>query len=244
MIRAAIAGLFALAPATSGAAPCVAVDFDGKSYTVCTADPARDEIRLWLRGRDGTILGTFDRVDEMLAERGERLAFAMNGGMYHEDRRPVGHFRDPDREEMRVVTGAGPGNFGMVPNGVLCIGDGDVAIHETTAYAAAAPECRYATQSGPLLVRDGALHPRFKPQSQSRFIRNGVGVDTAGRAVFAISDEPVNFHEFARLFRDALDAPNALYLDGNVSRLYAPGIRRHDIGLPMGPIVGMAVPRD
>ena len=32
----------------------------------------------------------------------------------------------------------------------------------------------------------------------------------------------VNFHDFGRLFRDRLGVPNALYLDGKVSRLHAP----------------------
>jgi uncharacterized protein YigE (DUF2233 family) len=94
-----------------------------------------------------------------------------------------------------------------------------------------------------MLVIDGALHPRFLPDSGSRYIRNGVGVSEDGkRAVFAISDAPVTFHEFARLFRDALNLPNALYFDGKVSRLFAPGIGRDDIGFPMGPMVGLVAP--
>ncbi|HSF63629.1 MAG TPA: phosphodiester glycosidase family protein, partial [Paracoccaceae bacterium] len=77
----------------------------------------------------------------------------------------------------------------------------------------------------------------------SRNHRNGVGVSADGaRAVFAITARPVNFHVFARLFRDGLGLPQALFLDGQVSRLYAPAIRRNDFGLPMGPIVGLAVP--
>ena len=41
---------------------------------------------------------------------------------------------------------------------------------------------------------------------------------------------------------DVLGTPNALYLDGSVSRLYAPALGRHDIGFPMGPILGVAAP--
>jgi uncharacterized protein YigE (DUF2233 family) len=82
------------------------------------------------------------------------------------------------------------------------------------------------------------------PGSDSTYIRNGVGVSADGsRAVFAISNEAVNFHAFARLFRDDLGLPNALYFDGNISRLYAPGLDRHDAGFPMGPIVGTVVPQ-
>ena len=49
--------------------------------------------------------------------------------------------------------------------------------------------------------------------------------------------------EMPELFRDALDLPDALYFDGKISRLYAPALRRSDFGLPMGPIVGLAVPK-
>ena len=95
-----------------------------------------------------------------------------------------------------------------------------------------------------MLVIGGKLHPKLLPESDSEYIRNGVGVSSDGsRAVFAISDQPVTFHRFARLFRDHLGLRDALYFDGNISRLYAPELGRHDGGFPMGPIVGTVVPR-
>jgi len=93
-------------------------------------------------------------------------------------------------------------------------------------------------------VIDGELHPRFLQQSDSLYIRNGVGTSADGqRAVFAISNERINFHAFASLFRDVLMTPQALYFDGNISRLYAPGLERYDAGFPMGPIVGSVAPK-
>lgn len=81
--------------------------------------------------------------------------------------------------------------------------------------------------------------------SPSKRIRNGVGVSDDGRTVhFAISDVPVNFHHFGRLFRDRLGTRNALYFDGNVSRLYAPGLVRVDLGIPLGPMVGTSIRDD
>ena len=94
-----------------------------------------------------------------------------------------------------------------------------------------------------MLVIDGALHPRFLPRSNSRFIRNGVGVSADGtEVIFAISNERVNFDHFGRLFRDHLKTPNALYFDGKVSRLFAPELGREDLGFPLGPMVGVVVP--
>jgi len=113
---------------------------------------------------------------------------------------------------------------------------------ESRAYAADPPACRHATQSGPMLVIDGALHPRFLAESTSLNIRNGVGVDATGtRAYFAISNDMVNFHQFGRFFRDYLGVANALYLDGRVSRLYAPDYGRNDFGFWLGPILGTVI---
>ena len=214
------------------------------AYTVCEA-PAEADLRLWLTGPDGRPMGTFDRVREQLESAGHTLAFAMNAGMYHPDRAPVGLYIEDRQQNTPVVTSAGPGNFGMLPNGVFCITDTGFGVPETVGFTENPPDCRYARQSGPMLVIEGDLHPRFLPDATSRFVRNGVGVSANGEtAWFAISAQPVTFHEFAGLFRDALGAPNALYFDGRVSRLYAPELERDDTGFPMGPIVGLVVPVD
>ena len=87
------------------------------------------------------------------------------------------------------------------------------------------------------------IRDRFLPTSDSLYRRNGVGVSADGsRAVMVISNTAVNFHAFARFFRDELGLPNALYLDGSISRLYAPQLNRHDGGFPMGPILGVVGP--
>ncbi|HIF78817.1 MAG TPA: hypothetical protein EYQ36_14770, partial [Sulfitobacter sp.] len=148
------------------------------------------------------------------------------------------------KEYQQVISSDGPGNFGLLPNGVLCLRDGRADVIETKAFLRDAPDCRSATQSGPMLVIDGKMHPRFLKDGTSRYIRNGVGTSTDGkRAVFAISNDVVTFHEFARLYRDELDLPNALYFDGNISRLRAPGLRRTGAGFTtLGPIVGIVTP--
>lgn len=227
------------------AAPVMAVDctnktFESNSYTLCSVDLTQENLRLFLRNTQGETYGEFSAIEAALAGEGHRLAFAMNAGMYHRDRAPVGHYVEGGFEVMRVVPNAGPGNFGLLPNGIFCIGAGRAEVIETLAFVADPPECAYATQSGPMLVIEGALHPRFLPESTSRYIRNGVGTNAAGsRADFVISNTPVTFYSFGRFFRDVLNTPNALYFDGNVSRLYAPEIGRSDLGRQMGPIVGV-----
>ncbi len=225
------------------AAPCEETRIEGQGYTICTVDPARDDLRLFLKDPGGdSLLGSFENVDRMLARHGARLAFAMNAGMYHPDRRPVGLYVEDGQDHAPLVTRAGPGNFGLLPNGVFCIGDGRADVIETLGFVEDRPACRDASQSGPMLVIDGALHPRFLRDSDSRYVRNGVGASAEGdRAWFVISDAPVTFHRFGRVFRDHLGAEQALYFDGNISRLHAPGLDRSDQGLPLGPMVGVVV---
>lgn len=242
MIR-ALALLALLGLGSQAAADCRNVTFEGEDYAVCEADMATADLRLFLNDARGDRLGQFGAVDAMLAGEGKRLAFAMNAGMYHSDRAPVGLYIENGQEIAPLVPGAGPGNFGMVPNGVLCLRPGRADVIETRAFARRRPPCTFATQSGPMLVIGGKLHPRFLPDSDSRYVRNGVGTTPDGtRALFAISRRAVTFHTFARLFRDHLGTPDALYLDGSVSRLYAPGLGRSDLGFALGPMVGLVVP--
>ncbi|NAZ37246.1 hypothetical protein GT358_10475 [Rubellimicrobium sp. CFH 75288] len=237
-VAASLAGLAALAGAATAAAAveCRDIRFEDVPYTICEVRPAESRLRLFLRDAQGRPFGHFAAVE---AEHGP-LAFAMNAGMYHHDRRPVGLYRERGEDKAPLVLGPGPGNFGMVPNGVLCLGPDRARVIESETFARSRPDCTEATQSGPMLLIEGTIHPRFLPDSESRHVRNGVGTSEDGtRAVFAISRVPVTFWDFARLFRDGLGLPDALYFDGRVSRLHAPALGRSDFGRAMGPIVGV-----
>ncbi|MDQ4135095.1 MAG: phosphodiester glycosidase family protein [Pseudomonadota bacterium] len=235
-----------LATLLTGSAPALAEEVCAPrrvadvDYTVCTVDLRRYEVRLFWKGPDGEAIGTFERL--RATPEGSRLVFAMNAGMYHEDRSPAGLFVEAGRELKRANTASGPGNFHLKPNGVFYVTGRTAGVMETGRYLRARLKAEHATQSGPMLVIDGRIHPKISEDGPSRKIRNGVGVRDRHTAVFAISEEPVTFGAFARLFRDELDCPNALFLDGSVSSLYAPALRRSDGLLPMGPIVG-ALPR-
>lgn len=239
-----LAAVMLSAVAAWSAPSCDRMRFDGERFTICRVDPAANDVRLYLDDDTGAKIGTFGRLQDAVEKTGRRLTLAMNAGMYHPDRRPVGLYIEDGVERKPIVTRAGPGNFGLLPNGVLCLGENEASVIESRAYAADPPACRYATQSGPMLVINGNLHPRFISGGSSKNVRNGVGVTRDGTLVMAISDGPVNFDTFGRLFRDSLDTPNALYLDGRISRLYAPELDRADGGFPMGPILAVTVPAD
>ncbi len=215
---------------------CVPRQAENRSYTVCTIDLRRYAIRLFWKGADGEVLGPFNRLRS--SPEGSRLVFAMNAGMYHEDRSPVGLYVENGREIQKANTANGPGNFHLKPNGVFFVSGRTAGVLETSRYLEQRPRADYATQSGPMLVINGRIHPKFSRNGTSRKIRNGVGIRDKHTAVFAISDEPVTFAEFARLFKEELGCANALFLDGSVSSLYAPELGRADGLLPMGPIIG------
>jgi len=224
----------------ASAVECRDESYGGNRYSLCEVDATSESLRLFLRDEDGAVMGHFSTIDARLAAQGKRLAFGTNAGMYHTDRSPVGLYVEDGAQEMRLVTNPGPGNFGLVPNGVFCLRPNRADVIETLAYEARGTTCTSATQSGPMLVIDGDLHPRFLEDSDSRYIRNGVGTSADGsRVVFAISRNAVTFHDFGSLFRDHLDLPQALYFDGNISRLHAPELGRSDAGFMMGPVVGV-----
>ncbi len=230
------------AQAAATSAGCRSLTFETVPMVVCTFDARRDRIRLFHSDAGGRIYGEFARLSKSLAKTGKTLVFAMNAGMYHDDRAPVGYYVEGGNRISAINTNKGPGNFHLLPNGVFYLRKGRAGVRETRAFIKSngrrLPD--FATQSGPMLVIGGKLHPAFYPDSPYKKRRNGVGVMADGRTVhFVIADAPVNFHTFARLFRDTLRTPNALFLDGSVSKLYAPSLKRHDRGRAMGPIVGV-----
>nr|WP_298103885.1 phosphodiester glycosidase family protein [uncultured Shinella sp.] len=218
---------------------CTEIEHLSGRYTVCTFDPVKDTIRLFGAGTLETRGATYDQLNTHLLRNGQHMSFAMNGGMYHPGYGPVGLLVEQGREIGKINQADAFGNFFMKPNGVFWVADGKAGVMETEAFAKAALSPREATQSGPMLVIDGQIHPRFLPDATSLQIRNGVGILPDGRVAFAISQNPVRFHDFATLFRDRLQSKNALFLDGSISSLYAPEIRRHDRDAVTGTIIAV-----
>ena len=225
-------------PAFAVSAACEQRRFEGSAFTLCRYDRRRHAIAFFLDGPRGR-LRSLEALNSALGARAAALRFAMNAGMYDETGGPIGLYVEDGRERHAINRRAGPGNFHMLPNGVFTVApDGRVAVTNSADYDPASRP-RWATQSGPMLVVDGALHPAIQPDGRSRHVRNGVGVADPDTAWFAISDEPVSFGRFARLFRDVLGCRNALFFDGAVSSLWDRPAGRIDGYSRLGPLVAI-----
>jgi uncharacterized protein YigE (DUF2233 family) len=219
----------------AGPSACREVVFEQVPLTHCTADPATHRITMANLGADKQPFGSLSAFAASVDAA--TIAFAINGGMYGDDLRPVGYYVENGARLGELDRGTGDGNFYMMPNGVF-FGSGGAwkVLGSNTFFNTVGDRPAFGTQSGPMLLVDGKLHPEIQDNGPSKAIRNGVGVDAKGAAHFVISGGPVSFGQLARYFRDEVKVSNALYLDGVVSSLWDPATGRQDKGR-VGPII-------
>ncbi|KRB51898.1 hypothetical protein ASE04_10270 [Rhizobium sp. Root708] len=218
------------------AEPCVQDTFEGEAYVVCTVEKGKGDLRLFWKNADGEPYRDFSGFAEALKKRGQSLVFAVNAGMYLPDFSPIGLYVEDGKELRPASTARSDGatdgpvpNFYKKPNGVFFIDGTSAGILPTQEFLKRRLDVRLATQSGPMLVIDNTLNPIFIVGSTDKTRRGGVGICGDGLVRFAISEDRVNFHDFARLFRDHLTCPNALFLDGGRGvGLYSPALGRDD----------------
>lgn len=225
-------------PSASANSACRAVEFEGVSLTHCIADPKLHRVSVDLGPADGKPYRSLANLAAGRASDAAPIAFAMNGGMYDKEGKPIGYYVEGGKRLKELSRSDGPGNFHMKPNGVF-FGTGDSWQVRTSDdfYSNVGDRPDFGTQSGPMLVIKGKLHPEITEDGPSKATRNGVGVDELGRAHFVISNAPVSFGILARYFRDEAKTPNALFLDGNVSALWDPASERLDMGASLGPLI-------
>jgi uncharacterized protein YigE (DUF2233 family) len=221
-------------------APCRAMEYERSAYTVCEVDLRQQTIRLYWQRPDGTPYAYLSALPRALQGEAGKLLFATNAGMFDPALKPVGLYVEQGRELVHANTRSGYGNFHMKPNGIFYLSADRAAVAETGAFLKQRPRAELATQSGPMLVINGRVHPRFDRRSTSLKARTGVGVRADGKVIFAISQEEVSFDAFARLFRDGLHCPNALFLDGgSAASLYAPSLTSLGNIVSLGPMLAV-----
>ena len=224
------AALLGIAACSHSSAPVgdTELAFDGDSYRVVRIDLHHRTLRLmWRDPATGQPFGTIENLRQWAMANNRRLVFAANAGIYDRHYAPLGLYVEDGRTLVPLNKAHGnpaAGNFSLRPNGVFAIyPDGHAAVRTSEAFDADAKPVRWASQSGPMLVIDGRINPAFDDDSDSLKWRSGVCARTPYEVIFAISESPVNFHAFAKLFRDRLGCRDALFLDGSISQFYDDG---------------------
>ena len=218
--------------------PCKRVVFEQVPLTHCIADPAKHRIETDLGPDGGAPYRSLAALAEARGADAPAIAFAVNGGMFDGEGRPIGYYVENGQRLKELNRAEGSGNFHMLPNGVFFGTNGKWEVRTAEDfYSNVADRPQFGTQSGPMLLIDGKLHPEITENGPSKNIRNGVGVDAQGRAHFVISDGPLSFGKLARYFRGVAKTPDALYLDGAVSALWDPAHDRLDRAARLGPLI-------
>lgn len=215
---------------------CAQTDHD--SFVSHVINPKEQKIRFFWKDDSGKNFINFENLKNWLSENGDSLVFAMNGGMYMRDLSPQGLYVENGKVLTKMDTAqSGYGNFYMKPNGIFYLqADFTPGICTTETYPADSA-ILYATQSGPLLLIDGAIHQKFMEGSNNLNIRNGVGILPDGKLLFAMSKSPINFYDFASYFQKK-GCKYALYLDGFVSKTYLPSQNWIQLDGTFGVIIG------
>ncbi len=205
------------------------------SYVV---NPHKQTLKFYWKDKDGRNYVDFQNLKTNLEKEQKTLLFAMNGGMYNKDLSPQGLYIENGQPLAEVDrTEKGYGNFFLQPNGIFYLTKNKKAVICKTSDFQNHDQVNYATQSGPMLLIDGKMHPKFTKGSANVGIRNGVGVLPNGDLLFAMSKEKINFYDFANYFKQE-GCKNALYLDGFVSRTYLPANNWEQVDGNFGVIIG------
>jgi uncharacterized protein YigE (DUF2233 family) len=191
-------------------------------FVTYTADTKNSDIKLYWKNEHNKNFSSIQNLKQWLDSNSRQLLFAMNGGMYKTDGSPQGLYIENEKLLSPLDTAAGNGNFYMKPNGVFYITTNNVAAICNSINFSSKEKIKYATQSGPMLITDGQIHPSFQQGSTNLNIRNGVGILPDNKIIFVLSKKEISFYDFANYFK-TLGCKNALYLDGLVSRAYLPG---------------------
>jgi uncharacterized protein YigE (DUF2233 family) len=189
---------------------------------------SKSTVRLFWKTSNGNRIGTFDKLNDLVSASGDHLIFAANAGIFDSTFSPCGLHVENGQELVPSNLKTGTGNFYLKPSGIFLIDNRGPAIIESSQYLSLPAKPILATQSGPLFLVKGQINAQFAIDSDNRRIRSGIGVISSDRIVFVISRDPVTFYEFASFFQKTLHCPDALYLDGEVSKFYPDPVKPSD----------------
>jgi len=205
------------------------IKFKGIFFDTYVVDLWENKVKFFWKDNQGQNLSNFQNLKIFLENKNQVLLFATNAGIYSPKNTPLGLYIENSRELSPINLQNGVGNFYLKPNGIFFISNKGARIVQSSSYSYLTEDITFATQSGPLLLRNGKLHSKFNRTSKNRYIRNGVGIINPKKIVFVISNEKINLYYFASFFKEKFNCKNALYLDGFVSKMYLPELNRFDL---------------
>jgi uncharacterized protein YigE (DUF2233 family) len=172
--------LMVLMSAPAWAATAFSIEHRETQFDVYRLEKGEEQaLRLFWKRPDGTPYASLYALRQDLEARGQQLAFAVNGGIYSREMTPLGLYIQDGETLAPLNRGGGGGNFFLKPNGIFYITDQGAQVVLADTYQPASRVLQ-AIQSGPMLVIKGELHPRFIPDYESRYVRNGVGCGPRG----------------------------------------------------------------
>jgi uncharacterized protein YigE (DUF2233 family) len=155
--------------------------------------------------------------------------FAMTASIIDSNCNPLGLFvKDGNKIKDINTSKQGIGSFYSIqPNGVFYITqENEINVSSTPEFLQSSVKLKLAIQTGPILVNNGIINSNFTIASKNKYTRCGVGIYSTkdGRyLIFAKSNEPVNFYDFADLFLTKYNCLNALNLEsGANASIYFP----------------------
>jgi uncharacterized protein YigE (DUF2233 family) len=211
---------------------------DDDRFITYTVNPTQQNVQFYWKNDSNENFKRIGNLQNWLARKNKKLTFAMNAGMYKKDNSPQGLYIENCKTLSALDTASGNGNFYLKPNGIFYITNNNTAYISTSSNFHKTDSIKYATQSGPMLVVNGQIHPAFIKGSTNVNIRNGVGILPNNNIIFAMSKKEINFYDFANYFKN-MGCTNALYLDGYVSRTYLPEKKWEQIDGDFGVIIGI-----
>ncbi len=215
------------------------LEFQGNQFTVVSADLRLVQIKMFWKDVSGKPFSSLENLEKHLTKNNIRLLAATNAGIFDTSQAPLGlHIERGQVLHPLKTRRSGYGNFYLQPNGVFYLAKSGARILETLEFQRISPTALEATQSGPMLVRNGKIHAAFQKNSFNRLPRNMIGVENSQNVHLVISDDWVNFYDTALFMRDVLKCQNALYLDGSISAMRIPNSREDDDG-EFGGMIGI-----
>lgn len=197
----------------------------GKRFRAVLVNPA--QVTLHWKNAAGRPYRYFSTLKKALEADNKRPLVLMNAGIYDKNDQPAGLHIENGNLLKKLNTHKGGGNFHLQPNGVFFIDKKNRARIVTTAaykkHHIRSKTIRLATQSGPMMLINGRINSKFIPDSRSFYSRTGICTTPKNRLYFlSTAYMTSNFYQFAQAAK-RLGCHNALYLDGNIAKLYTAG---------------------